>query len=87
MKIFSDELGVQAIIKNTQLGFRVLIDEWYWLLLQPCHNYKVKQLEKELNTNIDEESKISLSQKIDDIKQAHLNFREMQIQARIKAYL
>ncbi len=87
MKIFSDELSMQAIIKNTQLGFRVLIDEWYWLLLQPCHNYRIKQFDKDIALAVDEEQKNLLIQRKEELIQGYSSFREMQIQTRIKAYL
>ncbi len=86
MKIFSNELSLQALIKNTQLGFRVLIDEWYWIILQSSHSFKIKQLDKEMNNCLDENLRNEISAKIENLNHSHEQFRKIQIETRLKAY-
>ncbi len=83
MKIFSDELSLNAIKSNLALGFRVIIDEWYWIILKAYHNSQKKTLEKK-KANLDNENAKNLVElQIQQLDTKYENFRKTQIANRI----
>ncbi len=83
MSFFSKDLSFKAIVKNTSFGLIVLIDEWYWLIINSIYQVKLKKAKAKASLLSGEEEKIYLEH-IEEFTKNHLSFREIQIKKRNK---